>query len=191
MTNLFRTFIKDPSNMVYDGEDKDEKILYVIRKSWIVVAKWMLVFFVMLLAPQFIFPVILGTFGGADKFFSPQFVFLINIYWYVASFGFFLQNFMNWYFTVNVITNKKIVDVDFRGILYKRISEAPLDNVEDVTSNISGALNVTFNIGDVLIQTAAEKTEFEFETIDDPSMVRDVISDLIAQIQKQKDGFKK
>ncbi len=186
MNFLFKTFIKDPKDTFYDGEDRDEKILYVIRKSWIMITRWMLVFVAMLLAPQFIFPVILGTFGGAQGLFSPSFVFVANIFWYLASFGFFLQNFMNWYFSVNVITTKKIVDVDFKGLLYKNISEAPLDNVEDVTSTISGTAKVIFNYGNVLIQTAAENTEFEFEDIDDPAEVRDIISDLISEHRKNR-----
>ncbi len=186
MDFIFKTFIKDPKDTCYDGEDRDERILYVIRKSWIIIFRWMIIFVLMLVAPQFIFPIIFDSFGGASNFFSPQFLFITNVFWYLVSLGFFLQNFMNWYFSVNVITNKKIIDVDFKGLLYKNISEAPLDNIEDVTSNISGTLKVIFNYGNILIQTAAEKTEFEFEDIDNPSKVRDIISDLIAELDKNR-----
>jgi hypothetical protein len=75
------------------------------------------------------------------------------------------------------------VDVDFHGILYKNISEAPLRNVEDVTSNISGALEVIFNYGSVFIQTSAEKREFEFENVKNPSKIRDIISDLVTEMK--------
>lgn len=96
-------------------------------------------------------------------------------------FGFILQNFLNWFFNVYIITNKKIVDVDFHGILYKNISEAPLRNVEDVTSNVSGALEVIFNYGSVYVQTAGERREFEFENVSHPAKIRDIISDLVAK----------
>ena len=58
-----------------------------------------------------------------------------------------------------------------------------MDNIEDVTSNVAGALGVTFNIGALYIQTAAEKREFEFGGVDDPSRIRDILSDLVAKVK--------
>ena len=78
-----------------------------------------------------------------------------------------------------VITNKKLVDMDFIGLAYKNISETMLYNIEDVTSNITGIVGTIFNVGDVFIQTAAEMREFEFIGADDPSKVRDLIIDLV------------
>jgi hypothetical protein len=72
--------------------------------------------------------------------------------------------------------------------MYKNISETTLDNVEDVTSNVTGALGMIFNIGDVFIQTAAERREFEFHAVDDPSRVRDLIADLSAEKRNDRNN---
>jgi hypothetical protein len=88
-----------------------------------------------------------------------------------------------WYFNVYIISDKKIVDIDFRGFLYKNISEAPIKNIEDVTSNVSGLFGTTFNFGYVDIQTSAEKREFEFENVSNPSKIRDLIADLVEEVK--------
>jgi len=74
--------------------------------------------------------------------------------------------------------------MDFHGLLSKNISEAPLKNVEDVTSNVTGALRVIFNYGHVYIQTSAEKREFDFEDVANPSKVRDLVSDLAMEVRR-------
>lgn len=71
------------------------------------------------------------------------------------------------------------MDFDFHGVIFKNIAETTLDNIEDVTSTVRGAFGIIFNIGEVKIQTAAEKPEFEFSHIDNPAAVRDIISDLV------------
>jgi len=71
--------------------------------------------------------------------------------------------------------------MDFHGILFRNISEATLANVEDVTHTVSGTLQVVFNYGDVIVQTAGEQREFDFESVPSPARVQDIISDLVAQ----------
>jgi len=114
---------------------------------------------------------------------SSKLAFILNLFWYLLTFGFVFQNFLNWFFNVYIITNKKIVDMDFHGLLSKNVSEAPLRNVEDVTSNVTGTLRVIFNYGHVYIQTSAEKREFDFEDVANPTKVRDLISDLATEVR--------
>jgi len=111
-------------------------------------------------------------------------MFSVTVLFYLFVFGFALQAFLNWFFNTYVITDKKIVDLDFQGVLYKNISEATLDNIEDITSTVKGTFGVVFNVGSVFIQTAAEKNEFEFENVDHPAKIRDIIADLVAETKK-------
>jgi len=55
--------------------------------------------------------------------------------------------------------------------------------VEDVTSNVTGATRVIFNYGHVFVQTSAEKREFDFEDVANPSKVRDLIADLAMEVK--------
>lgn len=177
---------ENPKSTSYDGRDDDERIKYVIRKSVLLTLPWILATAFLFVIPLLISLVLNQLPEGTPVLLDGGSVLIMTILWYLFVFGFFLQNILNWFFNILIITNKKIVDVDFVGILYKNISETTLDNIEDVTSNVSGALGVTFNIGALYIQTAAEKREFEFGGVDDPSKIRDVLSDLVARVKNHE-----
>ncbi|KKS31380.1 hypothetical protein A2380_02600 [candidate division WWE3 bacterium RIFOXYB1_FULL_43_24] len=174
---------ENPKATSYDGRDDDERIKYVIRKSALLTIPWLAataILFVLPLLVPFVFSFLPE---GSPVLLDAGSVLIVTVLWYLFSFGFFLQNACGWFFNILIITNKKIVDIDFTGFLYKNISETTLNNIEDVTSNVSGAFGVAFNIGSLFIQTAAEKREFEFHGVEDPSRIRDVLSDLVAKVK--------
>lgn len=180
----FRSFVENPKKVSYFGIDKDEKIIYVLRSSFIMNIPWMLLSVLLIIAPSIVLPYLPDSV-------SLEFKFVLIVFWYLFTFGYIFREFLGWFFNVYIISNKKIVDVDFYGLLYTNISEAPLENVEDVTSQISGSVGVIFNIGNVEIQTAGEKREFEFTNIADPAKIRDLISDLVAAKKHKKRKVKK
>jgi hypothetical protein len=178
---ILSSFIKDPSKTHYDGEDKNERIRFILRSSFLVNYKWITLVILMLIAPTFTNSFLKTLEAEELKLIKPSLIAVITMFWYLGTFGLLLAKFLLWYFNVYIISTKKVVDMDFMGLLYKNISEATLDNIEDVTSNISGTFGTIFNIGDVYIQTAAETREFEFKGIYNPAKVRDLISDLVTE----------
>jgi membrane protein YdbS with pleckstrin-like domain len=99
--------------------------------------------------------------------------------WYVLTLGLAFESFVMWYFNVLLITNRRIVDIDFWGLLYKSVSEAPLSKIQDITHKVGGFWRVVFNFGDVYVQTAAEVPRIEFNDIPKPNLVHQKIADLI------------
>lgn len=185
MSILLSSFIERPEKTRFDGEDEDEKILYVFRRSFITNFQWIAVAIVMLFVPLVLDTIYANAAIKELPNISRRLAFILNLFWYLGTFGFILQNFLNWFFNVHIVSNKKIVDVDFHGVLSKNISEAAIQNVEDVTSNVTGALRVIFNYGHVFIQTSAEKREFEFEDVANPAKIRDLISDLAVEVRNE------
>ena len=183
MITLLSSSIKDPTETHYDGEDTGEKILYLFRRSFITNLRWIFSTGIMLLIPFVASLFYESAINNQAQTISPQFAGTIVILWYLVTFGFAFHSFLMWYFNVYIISDKKIVDIDFRGFLYKNISEAPIKNIEDVTSNVSGLFGTTFNFGYVDIQTSAEKREFEFENVSNPSKIRDLIADLVEEVK--------
>lgn len=175
---LLKSFIKNPVDTSYQGRDNDEHILIIVRKSLISVVGWMFTLVIFLIIPIFLIPLISGLEYEGNAIFSTDFIYCFTAFWYLFSFGFAFQSFLNWYFEVLLVTNKKVVDIDHAAT---NISETTLKNIQDVTSKINGNLEQIFNIGSIHIQTAAEREEFEFDTVDNPSFVRDAISDLISE----------
>ncbi len=180
------SFIKEPKNINYEGEDSDEKILYVLRQSHLTNLGWTFMLLLLALVPVFGGNYLLTLFDPVVNKLKPLFILMIFASWYLMIFGLALFNYLNWYFNVYIISNKKIIDFDFHGLTYKNISDTPISNVEDVTAKINGPLNMIFDIGDVYIQTAAEHREFDFMNVDNPGKIRDIISDMAVQTGNTK-----
>lgn len=178
---LFKSKLENPKNCRIEGQDEDEINLYVFRRSFITNFDWMFVTLLLLLTPPFANAIFLASGADTQELITPFFAFALNIFWYLFTFGYAFQCFLNWFFNLYIITNKRIIDVDFVGFLYKNISETALDSIEDVTSTVGGAIKVIFNYGDVIIQTAGQKREFEFNDVANPSKVRDIIADIIVE----------
>ncbi len=180
MKILYSSFLREPEKVGFEGEDKDEKIILVLRQHPITNTPWILFSIFLLLAPIFL-PILLRlnqitTFSALPL----SYKFIIGTFWYVFSFGYLFTSFLGWYFTVYLVTNKRLVDIDFEGLIHRRFSDALLSNVEDLTHQISGALQVIFNYGTLHIQTAGEHRELDFENIPTPTKVHDIVSDLSA-----------
>jgi hypothetical protein len=180
-----KSFIKNPENISYKGEDSDEKIVFLIRQSSWVTVGWVLSTIILAVIILLAVPYLSKITHNGERLFNDGFILLLAIFSYIVLFGHAFHRFLDWYFEVFLITNKKIVDID-KGA--SSISETPLENVQDVTSRIDSVFGQVLNIGSIYIQTAAEKGEFEFEMVDDPSTVRDTLSDIVADVKGKKNG---
>jgi len=84
----------------------------------------------------------------------------------------------NYYLDVLLVTDKRIIDVEQRGFFSREISTVRLENIEDITINVSGVLATFLNYGTLKIQTAAEAREFIIHDVPEPNMVKSTIYDL-------------
>lgn len=91
-----------------------------------------------------------------------------------------------WYYNVNIITDRRVIDLDFKTIFNHTSSEARLEKIEDVSSVQGGAFSNILDIGTVHIQTAGAKTFIEFENVPKPREIQDILSDLLELKQKEK-----
>ncbi|MBT6401167.1 hypothetical protein HN803_05825 [candidate division WWE3 bacterium] len=178
MKILYCSYLEDPEHASFEGEDKDEKIILTVRKHHITNTKWMMMAVVMFYLPTLVRTLLVlnGITFYADL--PASYKFISFAFWYVLTFGYIFTSYLTWFYNVHLVTNKRIIDIDFQGLIHRRFSEAFLFNVEDLTHQISGALQILFHYGSVHIQTAGELRELEFEKIPQPAKVQDIISDL-------------
>src|SRR3989338_311802 len=115
--------------------------------------------------------------------FTPRQILLIVIFWYLVIFGFAFLRFVIWYFNIYLLTNERIIDIDFRGILHKETAYAHLNQVQDVNPKIIGFFGTIFHFGNVYIQTAAESPEFEFHAVEKPN---EVAHEILSQANKEQ-----
>lgn len=177
---LLSAFVVQPTQVRMGIQQSDEKILLLLRRHWITNVKWITIFGLMLIGP-----VMLSVF--VDQMFLPsRFMTATVVLWYLLTFGIALEGFLSWFYNVFIITDERIIDVDFVNLIYKNISAAKIDNIEDVTVQMGGAIRNVLNFGTVLVQTAGEKTQFEFEDVPNPQEVAKFINELMLEEEQEK-----
>jgi uncharacterized membrane protein YdbT with pleckstrin-like domain len=119
----------------------------------------------------------------------PNYRFIGVLGWYLITTAFVLENFLTWFFNVYFITDERIIDVDFYNLIYKEVSEAEIEKIQDVTYKMGGVIRTIFNYGDILVQTAAEVPNFEFMAVPKPDKVVKILQDLrIEEKQEALEG---
>lgn len=178
LNQLFATFIDKPSGIRFKNQHVHEKILLVIRRHWISNVSWIFVSFLLFLIPFFV--MYFFSISTITKIEIPTgFLFLGTIFWYLGVFGYILINFLFWFYNVGIVTNERIIDVDFPYLLYSEVTIAMLSKIEDITDKRSGFLSVFFDYGNVFVQTAGTEVNIEFMGIPKPAIVARTISELL------------
>ena len=170
--NPFGTYVRSPK-VKFEAQGKNEEIILLIRSHWVTNVPWMLVSFLGIFVP-FIWP-----FLPFAQFLPLRFQTILILVWYLLILGFAFENFLRWYFNVFIVTNYRVVDIDFYSLMYKEVSDAELDKIEDVTYRTGGIVRSFLNYGDIYIQTAAEKAEFDFQGAPKPGQVVETIQNLL------------
>lgn len=179
MTSL-SSFVVKPEDVKFDSQEVGEEILYLLRRHGVTNVPWIIGAVVFFLLPIISFRFF--DFAELPDQVPLDLLPVVATFWYLVTLGYVFESFLNWYFNVNIVTNKRIVDIDFWGILYRRVSELEYASVEDVTYTVQGLSATLFNYGNIYIQTAAETREFEFRAIPNPDLVHDVITNLAQNV---------
>ena len=176
---LFSALALFPQKLKFESQDPQEEIILLLRPHVITNIWWILLTIVMVFVPLF--------WAGlpAVSLLPDNYLFVLTLFWYALILTFVFERFLMWFFSVNIVTDERFIDVDFYGLLFKHVSVAQLENIEDVNYFQKGVMAVFFNYGDVLIQTAAEITEFVFNKVPNPEKVVKVLSELIAEEERE------
>jgi len=101
---------------------------------------------------------------------------------YVLSLWLFsFLEFTDFYLDTWIITNDRIINIEQFGLFNRKASELHMGAVQDVTSEVAGIVGTFFDFGDVLVQTAAEHTQFVFKDVEHPEKVKETIIRLVEE----------
>ena len=173
-------FLIRPLGVRFAAQEKKEKIILLLRRHPVTNLPWIAFLIFLLLAPSFLFP-LLGFLKIIPAALPFELKLIVTLFWYLGCFGFFLVQFLLWYFNVNIITNKRIIDIDFIYLLYKETTATRIAQVEDVTYKMGGIVRTIFNFGDVFIHTAGPEQNIEFLAVPRPVQVTKTIVELMGK----------
>ena len=172
-------FITMPKDTRFQGEDDDETIILLLRAHLITNVPWIVAAILMLLAPVFFFPLLFMT--NVLPPLPAGFKFVSIIFWYLGTTTYALLNFLNWYFNAGIITDRRVVDIDWNSLTHREVTIAMLSKIQDVTPSLVGVLGGIFDYGHVHIQTAGTLPNIEFLSIPHPQSVANKIQELTQQ----------
>lgn len=185
--NIFGSFVITPDKTTFESQDDDEKVVILGRRHFITNLKWM-----SLACIAFFVPLFWGEFPMI-KALNVNINFIMSIVWYSALLFYVIQNFVLWFYNVYIVTNDRLVDVDFFGLLYKNINVTQIAKIQDVNYSQRGLLSSFFNYGNVVVQTSSEQrsddrsegSAFTFDHITNPDLVVKIISEFMEAEQKK------
>jgi uncharacterized membrane protein len=178
--NPLSSFSYIPREVKFINEDPDEVVILLLRKHPITNLKWIAAAITMLFIPSFIFIIPpIDTLPGSYQF-------ALSLVWYLLVTAFVFEEFLSWFFHVNIVTDERIIDVNFHHLIYREITDAKIEQIQDMTVTIGGGLRTLLNFGTVYIQTAAQVPRIAFESVPQPDKVAKLLNELRIEEEQEK-----
>jgi len=95
--------------------------------------------------------------------------------WLLYLWAFFSISVLDFYLDVWFVTNRRLIDIEQKGLFNREISEFPLDKIQDITVKVTGLIETLLNFGDLDVKTASENVEIIFHKIPNPEKAKNII----------------
>jgi len=154
--------------------DENEKIIAIFRKHSFYFNLQIVGLLLFTLIPIFIYPFFETLVLKNDSGFTYLFIFIYLIYLAILWVILFIK-WTDYYLDIWVLTDKKLIDVEQKGLFSREISSMRLDKIQDVKMDVTGILNTILGIGTISIQTAGSDKEFIIRNAKNPKKVKELI----------------
>ena len=163
-------------NGQFEGQHKDEKILFVFRRHIIAMRKG----FYSLLIP-------LAVGSIPPLIWQTQLeLFLLPLAGLAIGLVLFFYHFLMWYYTVYVVTNERIRQITQRGFFGRDVVELSLDKVQSISYNIPGFSGEIFKFGTIVIQTFVG--DLVIRMVEHPSEIYNKLQDAVHEVDVRQQG---
>ncbi len=172
--------ISEERNVRFEGEEPEEETLFVLRAHPVTNIGWVVTTLLVLILPGLVL-VFLFFNKTISIPVSNVTIMLATLVWVLVILGVGFQQFVHWYFNIYILTDKRVVDIDFFGLFHRKVSQCTLGSIQDITYTKAGILHNFLDYGDLHLQTAAAQTHFDFISIPDPEGSQHLILDIISE----------
>jgi membrane protein YdbS with pleckstrin-like domain len=162
-------------------QQEDEEIVLLLRAHPFTNIGWILLALLMLALPG-----VIDAFGILSTV-PVKFIFVGKLVWYLMVMMYVFEKFLYWYYSVFIVTNERLVDIDFVNLLWREVTYANLNHIEEPEMITGGFIRSLFQYGNVYVTTASEKPSLEALAVPWPQRVVDVISRLAEELEKRRE----
>lgn len=156
----------------FESQEEDEEVLLLLRAHPVTLVPWVITTIIC-----FFLPILLNVL--LINFFTFREVLFIDLVWYSLTLSYAYLKTIAWLFNVGIVTNLRVVDIDFSSIIDKNFSATSLSDITDVSEKTNGFLRSMLQFGNVFVQTAGTNQNIEYPSVPDPVDVVTVINRLM------------
>lgn len=178
--NPLASFLVLPPTIKFETQAVEEEIILLLRRHWITNIPWIFLTLLMIIIPLIL------TIVPLLAFLPVRFRLVVIAMWYLITLAFVFEKFLGWFFNVYIITDERILDVDFVSLTYREVSETQIEKIQDIAYKTGGFLKAIFDYGNVYIQTAGALPKIEFELVPKPHKIVQILNQLMMQEQQEK-----
>ncbi len=178
--HAFAAFCQDPVGFTFQTQEVDEHVLLFLRKHFITNVPWIILSLIFLIIPPLVLPLLQDP-NLPFNTLPSRFYVVLGLFYYLVVFGYIFANFITWFYNISLVTQKRVVDIDFQDIIYTNVASTKIDLVQDVDYTQIGVFQSIFNFGDVFVHTAGDNPNFDFIQVPQPARVSSIIEDLIGR----------
>lgn len=153
-----------------------EEIQFTIRRHLFVfyarVVSIIVLFFIPLFISVFGISYLERVFDFMPAIATFCFLFLL---WLVILWELFFVRFTDYYLDIWIITSKRVIDIEHKGIFNSQISTFRLEEVRDVTVEIKGVVAAFLKFGTVHIHTAGDGADFVIKDAANPLELKEAL----------------
>lgn len=160
--------------------EPEEQVLMTVRKHWLFLFKEFVILAGLVTAPLVVIVLYnvlslknIIVFEGDVRFLWAG----LTALWLLYCLTLIFMIWTDYYLDILVVTNKRVFDVEQRGLFFRDSSTFRLDKIQDITVMVSGVWGTFMNFGDIHIQTAGDAREFIANYIPNPFEIKRIISE--------------
>lgn len=155
----------------------NEKILLVLRKHWFVLFMEGMMFLALAVAPILLIP-LKNLLAIPIPEWLTAVSWLAYLLWLIALWiGFFIF-WTDFYLDIWIITDKRIIDIEQKGLFSRTTSALRHDNIQDSTISQGGLIATMLGFGTIKIQSAAADIQITIPYATSPQKVKELIMHL-------------
>lgn len=162
----------------FPGQAANEKVILIVRKHWIVdvgiliktffAVFWMLILYTVI---NYIWPIPHSAYVDLGVVAMHLYI-LFALFWYYV-------RWIDHRFDLIIFTDRRMVDINQERLFNRRISEANLAQIQDVSSEVRGFWSTLLHVGNIRIQTAGtENNVFGMTFVHWPSVIASTVIEL-------------
>lgn len=145
---------------------ENEEIIEIVKKSFFII-----------LGP-FLKAVFLSTPAVYFLFYLDNSILnIISFVWLLILLSYLFYHLINWYFDTYILTNKRIIELIYKGIFSKKVTEMPLERIDNSNCKVNGIIRTVFGFGNVSVFSIS-KADITLEAIPDPRRIQNLISEI-------------